>query len=105
VSDTDLCESFSSQADIPKCYVGRPDNPSFSKNFYIFHSVRYCDIHMCTVGSEQIDKLAEKIWHSVGPSGRNKDYLYELSAAVRQLAPESHDSHLYALEVRYDYTW
>lgn len=51
------------------------------------------------VGSEPIDALAEKIWHSVGPSGPNKDYLYGLSAAVRQLSPESHDSHLYALEV------
>lgn len=51
----------------------------------------------------------------MGPSGLNKacniihsaeeeelifpqDYLYELTAAVRKLAPESHDSHLYALE-------
>ncbi|KAH9951853.1 ChaC-like protein [Amylocystis lapponica] len=63
------------------CYVGRNDNSSF-------------------IGSEQIDALADRIWHSVGPSGRNKDYLYELSAAVRQLAPESHDSHLSALEMR-----
>ncbi|KAI0089931.1 ChaC-like protein [Irpex rosettiformis] len=63
------------------CYVGRRDNPSF-------------------IGSEHIDALSEKIWHSVGPSGLNKDYLYELSAAVRKLSPESHDSHLYALETR-----
>ncbi|OBZ70490.1 Glutathione-specific gamma-glutamylcyclotransferase [Grifola frondosa] len=80
------------------CYVGRNDNPSF-------------------IGSEPIDALAERIWHSVGPSGRNKvrlwnvlcldqhlmaivlDYLYELVAAVRKLAPESQDSHLYALEM------
>ncbi|GJE92115.1 ChaC-like protein [Phanerochaete sordida] len=62
-------------------YVGLPENPSF-------------------IGSEPIDQLAERIWQSVGPSGRNKDYLYELSAAVRKLAPESHDSHLYALETR-----
>ena len=32
-------------------------------------------------------------------SDGRQDYLYELSAAVRKLAPESHDSHLYALEV------
>jgi len=66
-----------------KCftYVGLPSNPSF-------------------IGSEPIDYLAERIWQSVGPSGRNKDYLYELSAAVRKLAPESHDSHLYALETK-----
>lgn len=70
-----------------------------------------------TVGYEPLDILADRIWHSVGPSGRNKvgalsthlklafsnqalqDYLYHLAAAVRQLAPESHDSHLYLLEV------
>ncbi|KAI0677023.1 ChaC-like protein-domain-containing protein [Trametes maxima] len=64
-----------------KCYVGRPDNPSF-------------------IGSEPIDQLAERIWHSVGPSGPNKEYLYRLAEAVRRLAPESHDSHLFELEVR-----
>ncbi|KIP08557.1 hypothetical protein PHLGIDRAFT_376380 [Phlebiopsis gigantea 11061_1 CR5-6] len=62
-------------------YVGLPNNPSF-------------------IGSEPIDQLAEHIWKSVGPSGPNKDYLYELTTAVRRLAPESHDSHLYALETR-----
>ncbi|KAF8653429.1 hypothetical protein AX16_003937 [Volvariella volvacea WC 439] len=35
------------------CYVGRPDNPSF-------------------IGSEPLPTLAERIWRSVGPSGRNK---------------------------------
>ncbi|KAF8234824.1 ChaC-like protein [Tricholoma matsutake] len=61
------------------CYVGRDDNPSF-------------------VGSEPLDALAERIWMSVGPSGRNKDYLYNLATAVRNLSPNSYDSHLYALE-------
>ncbi|KAI0952601.1 hypothetical protein AcV7_008349 [Taiwanofungus camphoratus] len=63
------------------CYVGHNDNPSF-------------------IGSEPLDVLAKRIWQSVGPSGRNKDYLYELAAAVRELAPESYDSHLFALETR-----
>lgn len=63
------------------CYVGRNDNPSF-------------------IGSEPLDALARKIWESVGPSGPNKEYLYNLVRAVRKLAPESHDSHLYALETR-----
>lgn len=29
-----------------------------------------------------------------------QDYLYELWSHVKKLAPESHDSHLFALEVR-----
>ncbi|KAI1789065.1 ChaC-like protein [Ganoderma leucocontextum] len=68
---------------LPKtfCYVGRPDNPSF-------------------LGSEPIDELAERIRHSFGPSGPNKEYLYKLAESVRRLAPESHDSHLFALETR-----
>ncbi|KAK1229918.1 hypothetical protein PQX77_007017 [Marasmius sp. AFHP31] len=52
------------------------------------------------VGSEHLDTLSHTIWKSVGPSGPNKEYLYNLVKAVRQLAPESHDSHLYALETR-----
>ncbi|KAF8060745.1 ChaC-like protein [Lyophyllum atratum] len=63
------------------CYVGRNDNPSF-------------------IGSEPLDALSQRIWSSVGPSGRNKDYLYHLVAAVRDLSPSSYDSHLYALEAR-----
>ncbi|KAF8870595.1 ChaC-like protein [Gymnopilus junonius] len=55
---------------IQNCYVGRNDNPSFG----------------------------HRIWKSVGPSGRNKDYLYKLAESVRDLSPSSYDSHLYALE-------
>ncbi|TFY52259.1 hypothetical protein EVJ58_g10118 [Rhodofomes roseus] len=64
-----------------QCYVGHNTNPSF-------------------IGSEPIEQLSRKIWESVGPSGPNKEYLYHLAEAVRQLAPESHDSHLFALETR-----
>ncbi|KAI5992225.1 ChaC-like protein [Pisolithus albus] len=63
------------------CYVGRPHNPSF-------------------VGSEPLGDLADRIWRSVGPSGRNKDYLYQLAECVRKLAPVSFDSHLFTLEDR-----
>jgi len=63
------------------CYVGKSDNPSF-------------------IGSEPIEQLSQHIWHSVGPSGPNKEYVYRLADAVRSLAPESHDSHLFALETR-----
>lgn len=63
------------------CYVGRNDNPSF-------------------LGYEPLDTLAQRIWRSVGPSGPNKEYFYSLAKAIRELAPESHDSHLHALEAR-----
>ncbi|KAF8168558.1 ChaC-like protein [Crassisporium funariophilum] len=65
---------------ISDCYVGRNDNPSF-------------------IGSEPIEALAHCIWISVGPSGPNKDYLFKLAESVRELSPDSYDSHLYALEV------
>jgi len=61
------------------CYIGRSDNSSF-------------------IGSEPLDKLAHRIWQSVGPSGPNKDYLFKLAESVRKLSPHSHDSHLLALE-------
>ncbi|KAI5989467.1 ChaC-like protein [Pisolithus marmoratus] len=52
------------------------------------------------VGSEPLAALADRIWRSVGPSGKNKDYLYQLAESVRKLAPASFDSHLFALEDR-----
>ncbi|KAG2342658.1 ChaC-like protein [Suillus weaverae] len=55
------------------CYVGRPDNPSF-------------------IGSEPLEDLAQRIWAS--------EYLYRLAESVRQLAPASYDSYLFALEER-----
>jgi len=64
-----------------ECYVGRNDNPSF-------------------VGSESLEELADTVWRAVGPSGRNKDYVYNLAAALRAMTPEAHDSHLFALEAR-----
>jgi len=63
------------------CYVGRPDNPAFT-------------------GSEPLDKLSHHIWQSIGPSGRNKDYLYQLAEAVHKLSPASRDAHLFALEAK-----
>ncbi|KAF5346047.1 hypothetical protein D9756_010840 [Leucocoprinus leucothites] len=61
------------------CYVGRNDNPSF-------------------IGSEPLDILADRIWRTVGPSGPNKEYLFKLANSVRELSPDSYDSHLFALE-------
>jgi len=63
------------------CYISRPDNPSF-------------------IQSEPLDALALHIWRSVGPSGANKDYLYQLAESMRALAPASYDAHLFTLEYK-----
>ncbi|KAH9013948.1 ChaC-like protein, partial [Lactarius pseudohatsudake] len=66
------CVDVHGAGDVPvcgaECYVGRNDNFSF-------------------VGSEPLEELADTVWHAVGPSGCNKDYVYNLAAAVRALVP------------------
>lgn len=44
-----------------------------------------------------IRKLAELIFHSVGPSGQNKDYVYELAQALRDLGEP--DGYIFDLEL------
>ena len=39
-------------------------------------------------------ELAEHIRKSHGPSGGNKEYLYELYQSLEQLCPESKDNHV-----------
>ncbi|KAM3419719.1 Gamma-glutamylcyclotransferase [Cercospora zeina] len=60
-----------------KClvYIGLPDNPQF-------------------LGPQDPQALAEHILKSRGPSGENKDYLYELEAALNELSEESCDEHV-----------
>jgi cation transport regulator ChaC len=60
-----------------KClvYIGLPTNPQF-------------------MGPQDPQKLAEHIVASRGPSGENKDYLYELETALDELSPESGDDHV-----------
>ena len=47
---------------------------------------------------ETIDALARHIYQSRGPSGENKDYLYQLAEALRELSPQSKDRHVWDLE-------
>ncbi|KAG6012718.1 hypothetical protein E4U54_007324 [Claviceps lovelessii] len=56
-------------------YIGTPDNAQF-------------------VGPQDPEELARHIWRSNGPSGPNREYLYELDDALRELSPESGDEHV-----------
>ncbi|PKI85422.1 hypothetical protein MVES1_000738 [Malassezia vespertilionis] len=60
-------------------YVGLPENEAF-------------------IGPEPLDALAERIYTSQGPSGRNDEYLFRLAEAVRALTPNSADNYLFSLE-------
>lgn len=57
------------------CYIGLPDNPQF-------------------LGPQDPQALAEHIMKSRGPSGENKDYLYQLEEALNGLSKESGDEHI-----------
>lgn len=63
--------------DTIKClvYIGLPSNPQF-------------------LGPQDPDGLARKILESKGPSGENKDYLYNLETALLGLSKESGDAHV-----------
>src|ERR1700691_716341 len=53
------------------CYIGRTDNPLFSRSFFCFPPIVLLT-RLDVVGSEPLDVLADRIWRSIGPSGRNK---------------------------------
>ena len=56
-------------------YIALPGNPQFQ-------------------GTQEPQALAELIAERRGPSGRNRDYLFELERALNRLAPESADGHV-----------
>ncbi|KAF1912650.1 ChaC-like protein-domain-containing protein [Ampelomyces quisqualis] len=72
---TPFYPSSSSSSSLPqKClvYIGLPSNPQF-------------------VGAQDPAALARTIVHSAGPSGENREYLYELREALRELGAEGEE--------------
>ncbi|KAK3926919.1 Putative glutathione-specific gamma-glutamylcyclotransferase 2 [Frankliniella fusca] len=50
------------------------------------------------VGPLSIEDMACRIVNARGPSGANREYLYNLANAMRDIAPEEEDEHLFSLE-------
>lgn len=94
-----------------KFYPSDPENNKLAENL---HDCSQCSplphepfdlvIYVGTEGNEHfagaadIETIAQQIVLSVGPSGSNKEYLYNLASAMRLLAPGIQDEHLFALE-------
>ncbi|KAL8670277.1 MAG: hypothetical protein Q9168_005179 [Polycauliona sp. 1 TL-2023] len=68
---------------IEKCmvYIGLPSNPQF-------------------LGPQTMDRLAARIFRCKGPSGENRDYLFMLEEALKELSDEAHDEHVEDLAKR-----
>jgi cation transport regulator ChaC len=50
------------------------------------------------IGPAPVESMAKQIFESIGPSGKNKEYLFKLCQAMRQICDEAMDNHLVELE-------
>ncbi|KAL8732662.1 MAG: hypothetical protein Q9166_002638 [cf. Caloplaca sp. 2 TL-2023] len=62
-------------------YIGLPSNPQF-------------------LGPQDMDGLAKRIWRCRGPSGENREYLYMLEEALKELGEGAGDEHVEELAAR-----
>lgn len=49
-------------------------------------------------GEADLASIAQQIYLSVGPSGTNIEYICNLAKAMREIAPNINDEHLFTLE-------
>ncbi|XP_022915383.1 putative glutathione-specific gamma-glutamylcyclotransferase 2 [Onthophagus taurus] len=49
-------------------------------------------------GEADLDSIALQVYSSVGPSGSNIEYVCNLAKAMREIAPDVQDDHLFELE-------
>lgn len=70
-----------------------PDEQSFDLVIYIATESNHNYL-----GPAPIPDIARQIVVSVGPSGKNIEYLLNLAESMRQISPYVHDSHLFELE-------
>lgn len=49
-------------------------------------------------GEADVETIALQIVEATGPSGTNREYLYKLASAMRTIAPNEDDHHLFSLE-------
>ena len=49
-------------------------------------------------GPASIEDIAKQVISCQGPSGTNKEYVYNLAKAMRHLLPGIEDDHLFSLE-------
>ncbi|XP_049886183.1 putative glutathione-specific gamma-glutamylcyclotransferase 2 [Pectinophora gossypiella] len=49
-------------------------------------------------GPASVEDIAKQVISSQGPSGTNKEYVYNLAEAMRSITPDVYDEHLFSLE-------